>query len=337
MKLFFLPMVWMLSDATAVVDALSSPSTPTKTIVITHAAGRMGKLLALQLHERDSDCKVRAICTSGKERDSIRFDLGGIKLVAGKMVPAVSHDNWLDIVVVDDAAALPEALEGTTTAVLCSAAHNQVVQEGMDGSISVRPPPPSQDKDSNIHYRLVAEVQAALDTPGMEHIVVRSSMGLGPDTPSHLADAMGGLAAILSGPQRAEALLLSHSDDNPGISTTVLRLGALTDDAGPLPLEFAAADDAMLISRAQGLQADDSNDIRSIPLISRSDAARVLCHTALVGSSPSKGISRTADVAWNVKYGAHSLGLEEVQSQAMYQDLEACLMKAAGTDRKSVV
>lgn len=273
----------------------------------------MGKLLCLQLHERDPDCRVRAICCSYKERDSIRFDLGGIRLVGGKMVPAVDHHEWLEIVVVDngDEKGLEEAFRGATTAVLCSAPHNSAVQDESGGSTIVLPEASSAVLMA-LQDRLVAEAKTALKTPSLQHIVLRSSMGLGTDTPEDLFEAMGG-SLILEGPRRAEELLAS--DDNP-CSTTVLRLGALTDDAGPIPLEFST-NDGMLISRGP----------EKIPLVSRADAARVLGHTALHGAP--KGMKRCADVAWGARYNAFSIMIEEVKQDAIYQDLEGQLMIAA--------
>ena len=242
--------------------ALSTPTMPTSStkpnkniVAITHAAGRMGKALALQIREdaeltrmpRDSLPTIKAIVRSEAEATSVQCDLGGVTLIGGKVAPIPL--DWLETVVVEDVEGdegrklLQEAFEGAGAAILCDASHNEMVWQNENNdaitnqddrevcSISV---PASENKD--LSQRLLAEIEAASHSSTLRHVVMRSSMGLFVDTSSEAAQAMGGEAA-LAGPRKAEEALRST-----GLDHTILRLGALTDDAGMIPLIFGIED-----------------------------------------------------------------------------------------------
>ena len=136
-------------------------------------------------------------------------------------------------------------------------------------------------------------------------------MGLSPGVSEEAALAMGGEAA-LAGPRKAEEALRSS-----GIDHTILRLGALTDDAGMVPLIFGI-DDAILERRI------DSTNTRRPPILSRSDAARVSAFL-LKEASSFKGL--TVDCSWHPKYGRSSVGSEEAISAAGRQDLKEAVIE----------
>ena len=102
--------------------------------------------------------------------------------------------------------------------------------------------------------------------------------------------------------------------DQKGVAYTVLRLGALVDSAGGVPLAFGQGDQ-QLLDRA----ADD--DVNEPPLISRNDAARIVCHVAGEGL-PSLG-GATLDVAWQDRWGTTSAGTDETARAAARQDVMA--------------
>ena len=320
--------------------ALSTPTMPTSKpsnhniVAITHAAGRMGKALALQIREdaeltrmpRDSLPTIKAIVRSEAEAASVKCDLGGVTLIGGKVAPIPL--DWLETVVVEDVEGdegrklLQEAFEGAGAAILCDASHNEMVWQNENNdaaitnqddrevcSISV---PASENKD--LSQRLLAEIEAASHSSTLRHVVMRSSMGLFVDASSEAAQAMGGEAA-LAGPRKAEEALRST-----GLDHTILRLGALTDDAGMIPLIFGI-EDSILEKRM------DSTTTRRPPILSRSDAARVstfLLREAL-DSSCFKGL--TIDCSWHPKYGRSSVGSEEAVNAAGRQDLKRGIME----------
>ena len=296
-----------------------------KTIAITHAAGRMGKVLALQIREdaqisgvpAEELPRVRAVVRSEAEAASVECDLGGMTLIGGEVAPIKL--DWFETVVVEDVAEergkemLRAAFEGAEGAILCDASHNEMVWSNDDAnggegvcSISV---PAAENKD--LSKRLLAEINAASSSSTLRHVVMRSSMGLSPGVSEEAALAMGGEAA-LAGPRKAEEALRSS-----GIDHTILRLGALTDDAGMVPLIFGI-DDAILERRI------DSTNTRRPPILSRSDAARVSAFL-LKEASSFKGL--TVDCSWHPKYGRSSVGSEEAISAAGRQDLKEAVIE----------
>jgi len=305
-------------------------------VAVTHAAGRMGKTLALQIREDaqlngvplDDLPQIRAIVRSEAEALSVKCDLGGIRLVEGEVVPIPL--DWLETIVVEDVSCeegkktLQEAFDGAVAAILCDASHNEMVwqeqqKEEDDGDDAVRvnenasemcsiSVPAAESKD--LSKRLLAEIESASSSTSLRHVVMRSSMGLSMDISSEAAQAMGGKAA-LEGPRRAEEALRSTTLDY-----TILRLGVLTDDAGMVPLIFGT-DDSILEKRM------DSSNTRRPPILSRSDAARV--STFLLREASSfKGL--TIDCSWHPKYGRSSVGSEEAINAAGRQDLKQSII-----------
>jgi len=386
-----------------VVEALSAVSPPKNNVIaITHAAGRMGKVLALQLREdaalryqsrrvvdsnddgedEDEDDmesylpKIRAIVRSEKEAYSVRCDLGGMKMVSGSIAQPIALD-WLECIIIDtvalDASERPaklrDAFEGCRAAILCDASHNELVwNEDLTSDSSTDYTntgysivvPASENKDHS--RRLLEEIDATSHSSTLEHVVLRSTMGLAvaraseaqrlymdqnPVLPMEveidweaLARAMGGEAA-LAGPREAEKAFrnlaetcsINSLSESCNISRrhTILRLGALTDDAGMVPLVFGS-NDSILIKTT-----DDCTKNYRPPILSRADAARV--STVLVRSeydefdtnnNPNNegGNLVTIDCAWHPKYGRDSVGREETVSHAVRQDLKQAIVEA---------
>ena len=160
----------------------------------------------------------------------------------------------------------------------------------------------------------------------MQNVLLRSSMGVGAlrgatseaasEYTQELAAAavtrMGGAAAIAAQADAEEALRTRC--DQRGVSCTVLRLGALVDTAGGIPLSFGCAD-AQLIERCTDEAA------REPPLISRNDAARLVVEIVRRGWPRLDGA--TVDAAWADKWGLTSAGTEEAARTAGRQDLVA--------------
>merc|ERR1719401_2545262 len=255
-----------LAVATSANSGSSHHVVPVKEVfVITHAAGRMGKLLALQIKE-DAEIEgrqiptIRAVVRSEAEAMSVKCDLGGMSLAGGTATP--NPLDWLETVVVDAdvgsaalGSALVAAFEGATYACLCSEAHNEMVWDEDDGGW-----------------------------------------------------AMGGGAA-LDGPRAAEALAARALE-----RFTVLRLGALTDDPGMVPLIFGQ-DDSILRKR---LDSGGGGAGRP-PIISRADAARA---SAFLMKEPRSFDRMVIDCAWHPKFGRSSVGTEEAKIMAARQDLK---------------
>merc|ERR1719401_574461 len=186
-----------LAVATSANSGSSHHVVPVKEVfVITHAAGRMGKLLALQIKE-DAEIEgrqiptIRAVVRSEAEAMSVKCDLGGMSLAGGTATP--NPLDWLETVVVDAdvgsaalGSALVAAFEGATYACLCSEAHNEMVWDEDDGGCAIRVPA-AESRD--LSARLLAEIDAAARSPTLRHTLLRSSMGL-----SGPADSAGGRA-----------------------------------------------------------------------------------------------------------------------------------------------
>jgi len=297
----------------------------------------MGKLLASQIREGASlynDApvnndgspliKIRAVVRTEEEAKSVICDLAGMVIKNG----AISYNkcDWLETVVVGDVSLeenkklLVKAFEGATCAVLCDASHNELLQ--MDGGKwSLRIP---ANENREISDRLLEEIKAATKSKTLGHVVLRSSMGLflsSSDRPSNgdedmVQDAiqvMGGDEALL-GPRRAEEALRASDLD-----FTILRLGALTDDAGMVPLIFGT-DDALLMKRIEG------GNTRRPPMLSRADAARVAA-SVLMERDFYAGKRLVIDCAWAPKWGRSSVGTEEAVSAAGRQDLKKAILR----------
>jgi len=394
--LFLLLALGVLSPTTS--NALSSVAPPKNNVIaITHASGRMGKLLALQLREdacnryqsriqtteddddddtsSDEETKkndmeehlprIRAIVRSDQEAYSVRCDLGGMKMVGGAAQPMPC--DWLETVVVDHSKLdvsqreelLRTAFEGCKAAVLCDASHNELVwteecSVEENGSIEYNEDcgsrvvvPVSESRD--LSKRLLEEIDATKHSTTLEHVVLRSTMGLDvseaarahdlylkqqPAIPMEsdvdwkaLANAMGGEAA-LSGPRAAETafgLVANAKSTSKSRKHTILRLGALTDDPGMVPLVFGRKDSILIKA------ADDGTQNYNPPILSRSDAARISMMLVRSddennanddGNANSNNDLLTIDCAWHPSYGRDSVGREEVVSEAARQNLD---------------
>merc|ERR1719401_316941 len=305
-----------LAVATSANSGSSHHVVPVKEVfVITHAAGRMGKLLALQIKE-DAEIEgrqiptIRAVVRSEAEAMSVKCDLGGMSLAGGTATP--NPLDWLETVVVDAdvgsaalGSALVAAFEGATYACLCSEAHNEMVWDEDDGGCAIRVPA-AESRD--LSARLLAEIDAAARSPTLRHTLLRSSMGLSGPADSAGGRAMGGGAA-LDGPRAAEALAARALE-----RFTVLRLGALTDDPGMVPLIFGQ-DESILRKR---LDSGGGGAGRP-PIISRADAARA---SAFLMKEPRSFDRMVIDCAWHPKFGRSSVGTEEAKIMAARQDLK---------------
>ena len=109
------------------------------------------------------------------------------------------------------------------------------------------------------------------------------------------------------------------------VGTTVVRLGALTDDAGGVPLEFGSGD-RQLVDRVSG-DAGDGVAASEPPLVSRNDAARLLMDVVRRGLPQLD--HKVFDAAWKDKFGAVSAGTLETALTAAGQDLIEGAAKAA--------
>lgn len=304
------------------LTTVNGGTTPRNIYVITHAAGRMGKLLALQLREDANIAglempRIRAVVRSDSEAMSVQCDLGGMTMEGGNVAPIPV--DWLDIVVVkniDDEAErtkLRNTFEGAGVAILCDSSHNEMQWDPSDEFCSIVVPA-AENKD--LSERLLTEIEMASSSSTLSHVVMRSSMGLAVDSKSEAGIIMGGEAA-LNGPLKAEERLRSSSLDY-----TILRLGALTDDAGMVPLIFGR-DDSILLKRV------DSTNTRRPPIISRADAARV-CTFLSKEAAFFRGM--TIDCSWHPKFGRSSVGTEEAVSFAGRQDLKKDIIERCSVD-----
>ena len=368
----------MSASSSASASATAAASKDAKIVVITHAAGRMGKLLALQIHEdpdliQDGYTKVRAVCRSDEEAIAICCDLGGIVLRDGQ--PHAIPCDWLETVVISDQALedvddeddvthrLNAVFADATAAVLCDASHNEL--EWQDGGskdsngtqdFRVRVPSSEIVKNSELSSRLLKEIAAAATSNTLQRIIVRSSMGCGLEK-SHedqnddtLYDMMGGDVA-LTGPKLAElqtTKLFAQPNDfeqndtmNPGQSCVILRLGALTDDAGMVPLMFDGTGKDVLLQQRNGRNSNSDTTTTSVsasssattttpmlhpPILSRADAARV--SVALVKAPWFGPQFAIVECAWMHKYGRNSVGTEETVQHAQRQNLQAEILTA---------
>lgn len=308
----------------------------------------MGKLLASQIHEGASryggkfddapspPIKIRAVVRSEEEAKSVLCDLAGMVIVNG--ITSIKSCDWLETIVIGDvsleenAGLLEEAFDGATYAVLCDASHNELVRSSTDGKWSMRVP---AKENEDLSFRIMREIEAAAKCKSLEHVVLRSSMGLfltDSDSKSDGAERtvldeaiqiMGGRRALL-GPSRAEEALRASKLDY-----TILRLGALTDDAGMIPLIFGT-EDALLLKRMEGTTT------RRPPMLSRADAARVAAFVLREKKSFEKK-RLVVDCAWGPKWGRSSVGTEEAFSAASRQDLTGDILSACVRDKVGYV
>lgn len=187
--------------------------------------------------------------------------------------------------------------------------------------------------------RLGAEIAAVTRASSMRHVVLRSSMGvcalestLGSGSADETEAAerlalastavtrMGGGATIAAQADAESALRTRCA--GCGVDYTVLRLGALLDTAGDVPLAFGQSDD-LLLERIADERANEP------PLISRNDAARLVVEVVRRGLPTLKGA--TIDAAWASKWGLSSAGTEEAARTATRQDVVAAMEKARVT------
>ena len=263
----------------------------------------------------------------------------------------------------NEGAALAAALDGAAACVLCSAAHAGFeVAGGGDGGgagalvpgsiarakaerafaggspgINVRVPRAEAEQAGRRLLREIGAVGAAVDGAGpgatLRHVVLRSSMGVhalgGVRGATAVADAdvlalarMGGEEAVRAHAAAEDAL---RSACGSKVGTTVVRLGALTDDAGGVPLEFGSGD-RQLVDRVSG-DAGDGVAASEPPLVSRNDAARLLMDVVRRGLP--KLDHKVFDAAWKDKFGAVSAGTLETALTAAGQDLIEGAAKAA--------
>jgi hypothetical protein len=129
---------------------------------------------------------------------------------------------------------------------------------------------------------------------------------------------MGG-AMTIAAQADAEGALRTRCDAR-GISSTILRLGALVDSAGGVPLRFGQEDQQLLDSLAEKEAATEP------PLISRNDAARLVVEVVRGGLPGLAGA--TIDAAWSPKWGMSSAGCEEAALSAARQPLIADAVRA---------
>jgi len=301
---------------------------------------------------------------SEKEAFAVQCDLGGMKMVSGAAAQPIKVD-WLETIVIDaelDAGErtlkLREAFEGCKAAILCDSSHNELVwtEECDVGDIETdynncgfaMVVPASDSKD--LSRRLLQEIDATSHSTTLEHVVLRSTMGLAVAKAAEaqrlefeqktviplksdinweaLARAMGGEKALV-GPRMAEEAFTRLAEICPNRRHTILRLGALTDDAGLVPLVFGS-NDSILIKTM-----DDGQTNFRPPILSRNDAARV--STVMVRNENDKDVCSTykgsnlltVDCAWHPKYGRESVGREETISHAARQDLQEDIIHAA--------
>ncbi len=295
--------------------AMATSTRPPEVVVVTHAAGRMGTLASALIREEhdanDEPVIVRALVRSDSEATKLRCELLGMRILNGTALPARGDPPWLQPLVVgdDDEEALRSAFDGATAALFCSAAHTGVAVDA-SGEHTVSVPAEERARQSS---RLLSEIGACAASKTVRAAVLRSTLGVSclarcaeeaADADAAWAVARMGGAEALAAADVHEATLRAS-----GVPSTIVRLGALTDDAGGIPLAFGADDD-LLLQAAGGATP---------PYLSRADAARVavraLRDEALRG--------RTLECAWGWRWGRSSVGSDEARVATARQDLVA--------------
>jgi len=309
----------------------------------------IGRIQAEKSSSNDDELlDIRAVVRSESEASRLKLDLCGAVLRNGELRPLLDlkDDLGIDLYIVEDDSheieGLANAFEGADVAVLLSAAHADftpatVASVGPKSSsllptsllptslaasaagVNVRVPPLSGAAAAR---RLGAEISLA--STCVRHVLLRSSMGVGAlrcashkeasDYTQQLAAAavmrMGGGATIAAQADAEDALRARCVQR--GVPFTVLRLGALVDSAGGIPLTFGSGDAQLLERCADGVALEP-------PLISRNDAARLVVDVVRRGLLQLG--NATVDVAWQDKWGMSSAGTEEASRCAGRQDL----------------
>ena len=176
--------------------------------VVSHAGGRMGKLIVAQLRETWAEAgvplTVRALVRDRREAEAFASDVAGVVVRGG--VACTNPLEGVEVIVVgypdawpqlrsDELAAAQEArdalvsaFEGATVAVLCDSAHAEVAEDfevyGSGGGARVRVEgPKAQSRSAAL---LLAELDAAREASArsapqdarLRHVVLRSTMGV---------------------------------------------------------------------------------------------------------------------------------------------------------------
>ena len=301
----------------------NAASNKPRVVVVTHAAGRMGMLLTALLHEGASkeDLTVRAVVRTDAEATKLRCELFGMRLVNGSMVvnpEADSDENaWLKPVVVGAGAgeeALRPLFDGATEAVLCSAAHTELVSDARNVVREYMVSVPEAEAEAQ-SSRLLAEIKACAASKTLEHVVLRSTMGVtcAARCDADACDIDESWAVERMGGGRAMAAAMEHEAamKRTKVPHTIVRLGALTDGAGNVPLAFGA-DDSLLLQSAGG---------SSPPYLSRTDAARVAVDVLRKAKEYSSLNGATLECAWGYKWGRGSAGTDEAMQAVARQDI----------------
>lgn len=299
---------------------------------------------------------IRAVVRDENEATRLKIDLGGCVIKDKQAQPLVDTSDWLDVTVVEEgageAAGLAAALQGASTAVFCAAAHAgfeacastseaPAVVPGslararaessfshVDG-INVRVP---RNEAESASRRLLAEVNAieseAKETASvLRHVVLRSSMGVGSlegvKGATSVSDVDVLSLARMGGEENIRAIACAEEALKKAceaqVGTTIIRLGALTDDSGGVPLAFGR-DDQMLRECVV-----DGGGCAEPPLVSRNDAARLLGEVVRRGLPSLDQV--TFDAAWSPKFGVVSAGTPETAATAARQDVVAAAAK----------
>ena len=289
---------------------------------------------------------IRAVVRDENEATRLKIDLGGCVIKDKKAQPLVDTSAWLHVEVVEEgeneAKGLANALRGASTCVLCAAAHagfesvssidtpavvpGSLARARAESSfshvagINVRVP---RNEAESAARRLLAEIDAvAVESKdaatNLRHVILRSSMGVSTlesvKGATSVKDAdvlalarMGGEESIRAISKAEDALEQACGDS---VGTTIVRLGALTDDAGGVPLAFGTRD---------SLLRELVNESAEPPLVSRNDAARLL------GEVVRRGLPaldhQVVDAAWSPKFGVVSAGTPETAATAARQDV----------------
>ena len=285
--------------------ASSTPDAPPDEdiVVVTHAGGRFSTSVIAQLREQPppwaTNLRIRAVVRDDAEAARLSVDLAGVALRGGELTLLSPLDD-VSIVVSNATTDIDYVFRGATAVVLCSAAHAEL--EAVGGTAKVR----YSEEEDDAAARLAREIGAC--TSDMQ-VCLRSSMGVSTNTLDGV-EAMGG-GAMIHAKLQAERMLTAACP-----AATVVRLGALTDDAGNVPLSFGSEDSMLL----------DREGCKDPPLISRNDGARLVAEIVRRGSPLLAG--RVFDAAWSPKWGAGAAGSEEAAEEAAAQDLVRLALKA---------
>ena len=249
--------------------------------------------------------------------------------------------------------AFQTAFSGVTLAMLCDAGHSEIVPTSDGQGVEVSVPPEADKVSSfrllaeisGLVKCVQREEAAEASGSRLKHVLMRSTMGVScmercataeNDVDSSfgcgLTDAaddedVEGRGAAARCDLEAEAalekmggratlygkLMCERALATSGLPHTILRLGALTDDAGMMvPLRFGGGgDDALLLEHtASGGHRGEP------PMLSRADAARVAIE--LLRNHPAP-CGEVIDCAWAARWGGASAGTEESQLSAARQ------------------